>query len=149
MKNLNRFSQLVFIGILLITVNSCSKDEPAPEVKHPDILGNIYAGYVDYKIFSLAGNSSNNKAFKFISSSNVILIRYVDNTNMPGYLNLPIYELTSKIDLIYTLNFPYFTIGTDLTDKFNSEADFIFDEQAAMNKVDNNSDLGIFLNSVK
>lgn len=137
----------LFLLVALVFVG-CSKD---PEVVNPNIIGNTYSEFMGYQVFSLAGNSTKNKAYIFTSSTKFVLIWYVDNTYMPSFLSLPKYELTSKTEETYKLNFPDFTFGDDIVYKysFSSDADLVSNADEAMNKVDKSSELGIFLNSVK
>lgn len=134
--------------MIVLVLASCKKD---PVIESPNIVGNVYSGFVDYQVFSLVGNSSKYKAYKFISSSQLIIIDYVDNTNMPSWMKLDKYELTSKATMNYRLAFPNIEIGNDVL----PHGEFFADTKNLTYKgfeliiVNSSSELGVFLDGVK
>lgn len=138
----------LYLLLIVLILVSCKKD---PVIESPNIVGNVYSGFVDYHVFSLLGNSSENKAFKFISSSQLIVIDYIDNTNMPSWMKLDKYELTSKITMNYRLDFPNIEIGNDVLPhgEFWSDAKNLTYKGLKLSAVNITSELGVFLNGIK
>jgi len=136
----------------------CSKEVLKIEEKMPNIIGTTYNAFIEYSVFTLGGNSQKFKAFKFTSSTQVIMIDYIDHTYMPRWLEPDIYELTSK----ETINYGYIsgsfliygTAGTPNSTGVLSENGINFtlsntSGERMFTKIDNASELGIFLNGVK
>lgn len=138
----------LYLIFIVLALASCKKD---PIVESPNIVGNVYSGFVDYAVFTMGGNISNNKAYKFISPTQLIIIDYVDNTYMPSWMKLDKYVLTSKITMDYRLDFPNIEIGNDVLPhgEFWADTKNLTYKGFELTLVNNSSELGVFLDSVK
>lgn len=138
----------LYLIFIILALASCKKD---PIAESPNIVGNVYFGFVDYAVFTMGGNISNNKAYKFISSTQLIIIDYVDNTYMPSWMKLDKYVLTSKITMDYRLDFPNIEIGNDVLPhgEFWADTKNLTYKGFELTLINNSSELGVFLDGVK
>jgi hypothetical protein len=63
----------------------------------------------------------------------------------------PLYEIITKSQVAYKIDFPgILKDGSNVAwDEFSTDAGLLFYAGRTMKKVDNNSELGVFLNSLK
>jgi hypothetical protein len=134
----------VLIVVIIALLYGCSKDNP--EVKSPNIIGNIYQKTSTY------GLKPTCIAFIFISESKITIIHYYDNQFLQSIIpKPPLYEFKAKFENTYVLDFPNLKLKDDPWPKgeFSSDAEILTYSEEMMVKVDVNSAEGIFLNSVK
>lgn len=141
--------KIQILVLIIFVLFSCKKE--TAEVEPPVIVGNIYDGFVRFNHITISGNSMINKAYIFKSATKLLMIDYIDNSDIAFATKKDFYFMTDSTTLKYKINFPKIQMGDYMLPRgeFSLDANSLTYEGLHFSIVNQKSDLGIFLNSIK